>query len=391
VPDAQAAETPAAVAHWLARDAARCAGPAALLTELAGRLRAERVGLAAAWLSVRTLNPLVAGAELAWRPDAPQATESLAFHPPVALGFGVRGPAPAEPHAAALARAAAEDAPAPFAAEDGAGLALPVVLSDGARHAVAFLMDTATLDEAVSARLADVAARLAPPLEVLVLRDTLATLLETYLGRRPARRVLAGEIRRGSAETVEAVLWISDLRGFTALAERLDRDAAVALLNAHFERLAAPIKAFGGEVLKFVGDGLVAIFPTEPDGAPRACARALDAVAAARKATAAFNAGDRGGLPALDFGVGLHRGPVAYGNIGAPDRLDFTVIGPTVNRAARVESRCKPLGRSVLATGAVAEHVGDRLVPVGRHALPGVADPVALFTLAPEAAPPPSG
>ncbi|MEQ8966163.1 MAG: adenylate/guanylate cyclase domain-containing protein [Azospirillaceae bacterium] len=369
-----------AVADWLARDAAAAAGVAPLLAGLAGRLAEAGLPLEAAWLQIRVLNPLLAGQVVTWRAGTDGASETLAFHPPDGLGATPRR-RDDPPWAAALERAAGSGLAVDFEAEGRPGVALPVTLSDGARHALALLAGAGGFeDHAMREALADIARRLACPLEVLILRDTLTALLETYLGRRSARRVLAGEVRRGSAETVEGVLWVSDLRGFTGLAERLDRDAAVALLDAHFERLVAPIQAFGGEVLKFVGDGLVSIFPVDFGGPARACGRALDAVSAAGRATDAFNAGDRGGLPPIAYGVGLHRGPVYYGNIGSPDRLDFTVIGPTVNRAARIEARCKPTGYTVLASRDVAVHAGDRLRPAGRHRLEGVDGPVDLFT-----------
>jgi class 3 adenylate cyclase len=215
-----------------------------------------------------------------------------------------------------------------------------------------------------------------------VTRQKVATLMETYLGRWTGARVLAGAIQRGHSETIHAVLWYSDLRDFTALSESLPRDRMIALLNAHFERLAAPIKAFGGEVLKFMGDGLLAIFPTGTGGADRACERALKAARGARAGMAALNGERRGRSESpLAFGLALHLGDVMYGNIGAPDRLDFTVIGPAVNLASRLEALCKQLDMSVLISAAFASACREELALIGSYRLSGIARPAEVFTL----------
>ncbi len=277
----------------------------------------------------------------------------------------------ADPSLAALAAEGATDY-----------LACAVACGDGERHAITWATDRdGGLTDREVAGLARLARVLAAPLETLVTRQTAVALMETYLGKRSGARVLAGEIQRGSGETINAVLWYSDMRGFTELSERLPGDAVIALLNAHFERLAGPIKAFGGEVLKFIGDGLLAIFPIAEAGPARACAAALNAVRAARAGMAAL-AGERqaAGLPAVEFGVALHLGDVIYGNIGAPDRLDFTVIGPTVNYASRMEQMCKTLSKPVLASAAFAAASDQPLVGLGRHALRGIDAPAELFT-----------
>jgi len=152
--------------------------------------------------------------------------------------------------------------------------------------------------------------------------------------------------------------------------------------------LVGAIQPLGGEVLKFIGDGLLAIFPLSERGAERAARAALAAVRAARAGMAQLDA-ERiaGGLPPLPFGVALHLGPVMYGNIGAPDRLDFTAIGPAVNRASRIEALCRPLDCPVLISREVADRCGVALAPLGHHALRGSAETIELFTL-PELAPP---
>jgi class 3 adenylate cyclase len=221
----------------------------------------------------------------------------------------------------------------------------------------------------------------AAPLAVLAARATLTATLEAYLGRRSAARVLAGPLRRDVGETIRAALLFADLRGFTALSESHPPAAVIAALDAWFERIAGPVHAFGGEVLKFIGDGLLAIFPVV--GAPRgACDAALRAVSAARAGMAHLDeARDRQGLPPLPFGAALHLGEMLWGNIGAADRLDFTAIGSAVNLVSRLEGLCRPLGKAVLVSGTLAAETSVPLIPLGTHALRGIASPCAVFTV----------
>jgi len=216
---------------------------------------------------------------------------------------------------------------------------------------------------------------------------TARELLATYLGPDAAGRVLDGEIRRGEARTVDAVLWYSDLKGFTRIADSTPADALICMLNDYAETLVDVIHGRGGEVLKFVGDGILAIF--HPGTVSDACASALDAAIDAERAIAALN--DRSAardFPITDFYLGLHRGRVHYGNIGARERLDFTVIGRAVNEVARIEAMCRQLEQKVIISAAFAEAAGssrDRLVSLGRYMLRGVRRPRELFTLDPEA------
>jgi adenylate cyclase len=347
--------------EWLQFEASTAADPAALLADLCTRLLAAEVPLRSASLSIATLHPLVTGSTFEWRRDRAEALEMPRFRGMTGdPGLGLAGP------------------------PDRAGhLDLEIAFSDGSRHRLALATDRAQgFDRATSTLLQRSARLLAGPLEILVTRQTAATLMETYLGRRSGARVLAGAVQRGDGETINAVLWCSDLRGFTTLSESLPADRVIALLNAHFERLAAPIKAFGGEVLKFMGDGLLAIFPTEAAGASLACDRALKAARGARAGMAALNGERRAsGESALEFGLALHLGDVMYGNIGAPDRLDFTVIGPTVNLASRLGALCKQLDCPVLASAAFARACSEPLEALGAYPLPGIGQPAEVFTL----------
>jgi adenylate cyclase len=221
----------------------------------------------------------------------------------------------------------------------------------------------------------------AAPLAALSARAAMAALLEAYLGRRSAARVQTGAVRRGAGETIRAALLCADLRDFTALSETTEPAAVIAALDAWFDRIAGAVHAFGGEVLKFIGDGVLAIFPVT--GAPaEACEAALRAVTAVRAGMAHLDRTRQAqGLPPLPFGAALHLGEILWGNIGAADRLDFTAIGPAVNLVSRLEGLCRPLGRPVLISGAVAAETTTPLVPLGEHPLRGIAAPCAVFTL----------
>jgi adenylate cyclase len=211
--------------------------------------------------------------------------------------------------------------------------------------------------------------------------------LDAYLGQDAGGRVLQGAIKRGAGQPIDAIIWVSDLRGFTTLSDRLAAPDMIQLLNAYFERIAGAVIAHGGEVLKFIGDGLLAVFPLRSGELPAEAAEA--ALAAAEAALAeieALNAAQPAPLDSIEgwrplrSGIALHEGQVFFGNIGAPERLDFTVIGPAVNEASRVEALTKELGRAILITEPVARRLARPLDDLGRHSLRGVAAPVAIFS-----------
>ena len=208
------------------------------------------------------------------------------------------------------------------------------------------------------------------------------TLLEVYLGPNAAHRVLAGEFRRGSGTAIHAAVWTCDLRGFTELSDRVAAADVTAVLDGYFERVVGPIRRHGGEVLKFIGDAVLAIFPVEAAGAGDPCRRAL---AAAKEALAAMDAWNAGQPMSLEVGVALHLGEVFYGNIGGPDRLDFTVIGAVVNEACRLEPLCKTLGARVVMSAAFVEQLGPdpvgAIADLGAHPLRGVGAPMRVFGL----------
>jgi adenylate cyclase len=223
---------------------------------------------------------------------------------------------------------------------------------------------------------------LSPWAERFVLRNIALNLLEAYLGAEAGRRVYDGQIERGDVRTIEAAIWFCDLRGFTALSDRLPRPKLVAVLNRWFEVVGGAVAEAGGEILKFMGDGLLAVFRIDGDPAT-VCDRALAAAEAALAGTQALDAMLAGrGLEPFRFGLALHLGEVEFGNIGTPHRLDFTVIGPAVNMASRLEALTKELAVPAVASEAFARASGSRsLRPLGRFTLRGIGEPASVFGL----------
>lgn len=220
--------------------------------------------------------------------------------------------------------------------------------------------------------------------EVHSLRDTAVNLLDAYVGHAAGQRILAGEVKRGGGQTIEAVIWYCDLRGFTRASDRLPRDTVIALLNDYFGVMGAAVSAAGGEILKFMGDGMLAMFPIAGSVQRRhIAARAAQAAREAERAVGELNqrraaAGDS----VVRFGLALHVGEVNFGNIGASTRLDFTVIGPAVNYAARLERVCAESGRPVVVSAALAELLPDgEATPIGTFALKDIDEKQAVFGL----------
>ena len=354
---------------WLLDAAAETPTPELFLANLGQRLIGDGAPLSGGALTLASPHPLIARRTWLWRAESGQVIEALGFVAGAHAAAGAASP-PGEAGRRWLQGLAAgpvhEDAVGPGA--DGPRLAWIGPRAFKAREA---------------GRLREAARFAAAPLAALAARATLTAALEAYLGRRSAGRVMSGALRRGAGETIEAALLFADLRGFTALSETSPPAAVISALDAWFDRIAGAVHAFGGEVLKFMGDGVLAIFPVQGPSAETACEAALNAVAAATSGMAHLDAArGREGLPPLPFGVALHVGEMVWGNIGAADRLDFTAIGPAVNLVSRLEGLCRPLDRAVLASGAFAAESAARLVPLGEHALRGIAAPCAVFTVA---------
>jgi adenylate cyclase len=264
-------------------------------------------------------------------------------------------------------------------------LAFPLVFTDGSVHVTS--MQTKGL-EGFDEREIGTLAKIVPPLarvaEVRTLQRTAETLLNTYVGNRTGARILAGQIRRGHTDTLHAAIWLSDLRGFTALSDRLEPAAVVELLNRYFDCQVPSIVKAGGEVLKFMGDGLLAVFPTADDRHDERaiCASVLAAAHEARSAVKelTYMSGGHMAEP-LNFGLALHIGDVLYGNIGGRNRLDFTCIGPAVNLAARMEKLASHLGRTIIASAEFAGHVPGDWIDIGEHTVAGFARQQRVFGL----------
>ena len=224
--------------------------------------------------------------------------------------------------------------------------------------------------------------RYAVSCKMQIQRRITRNVLETYLGPDAGARVLDGQIRRGDGERIHAVIWYSDMRDSTRLADRLDPHVFIERLNRYFECTAGAVIAGGGEVLRFVGDAVLAIFPIRAGGddARTASERALAAAGDAESRLARANEGLAAeGEEPIEFGLGLHVGDVMYGNIGVPERLEFSVIGPAANEVARIEDLTKTLGRRVLVSEAFANAAGTHCEPLGAHPLRGVGAPVKVF------------
>ncbi|MBB4363321.1 class 3 adenylate cyclase [Bradyrhizobium sp. CIR18] len=348
---------------WLVDAASDSAGADRLLAELGAYLVADGVALAAGALTLEVPHPLIAKRTWLWRADSGQVIEALGFapgglapDPPNDAGRRwLRDIARGEVHEDVIGRPDGPQlcwiGPRPFTADDIGQL----------RQAARFA---------------------ATPLAVLAARATLRATLDAYLGKRSAERVLAAPLRRDLGETIQAALLYADLRNFTTLSETSPPAQVIAALDAWFDRIAGAVHAFGGEVLKFIGDGVLAIFPVVDASPRRACEAALRAAGAAEAGMVYLNK-ERGAqrLPPLAFGAALHLGEMLWGNIGAANRLDFTAIGPAVNLASRLEGLCKPLGRAVLVSGALAAETDMPLVALGSHSLRGIAAPCEVFAL----------
>jgi adenylate cyclase len=378
---------------WIVTEGRRQPGLPELLAALCRHLVETGLPLARVMLSQRTLHPLVAARGIFWRQGNAGCTEQIerghaVLQDQIYLNSPLRV---AYEEGRSLRRrlvgpAAVLDFPVleELRAEgmtDYLALPLPFTGRIGGVTTWATTRPQGFGDAEV-ARLRALIPVLAMLVEVHATREVARTVLETYVGPIAGRRVLSGQIKRGDQERIRAVLWYCDLRGFTPLTEKLDGSKLIDMLNQYFERMAAPIRAHGGEVMKFIGDAMLAAFPLDHRDAEIASNAALAAAREAIGSMRAYNvACIECGEPSVEFGVALHLGEMVFGNIGAPDRLDFTVIGPAVNRVVRIEEMCRTLDCGLLVSKEVARHSREPLVSIGRHDLRGVGEKVELFTL----------
>lgn len=379
------------VATWLLTAARHVSDALELLDELCWRLVAAGVPLARMTFHLPTLHPQYYGTGCRWQLAAGVTEETLVVHgtrdtamyldSPIrrVIENGERIRRRLEAVDAALDFPILADLRAQGITEY---LAVPLELSTR-RVAITVSTDRpGGFRDDTLGEFASLAPYLAPLLEIQIGRQITANLLGAYLGREIGQRVLAGDIVRGRGETIRAIVWLCDLRGFTRLSDHLPGSRVIAILDAYFERVVHEVQERHGEVLKFMGDGLLAIFAVADAAfAPGAAARALEAAEAAIASVDALE-GDPvlGGEPVPRMCVSIHFGDVFFGNIGALDRLDFTAIGPAVNLLARLDQLSKRLERRILVTDDFARVCPHPLLSLGTHPLRGLSEPHEIFT-----------
>ena len=349
---------------WLMDGARSAPTPMALLAQTCERLVAAGVPLWRGAAFVKTLHPDMFGRSFVWRPGAEVVVGNADFDLPESPRF-IRSPLAILYNSGHEVRYRLDDPESkrfPFFDDMRAEgvtdyIALPLHFTDGSTHASSWITKQpgGFTDEQLTGLKAII-----PPFarlgEIHAMRRTAATLLDTYVGNRAGERILAGDIRRGHAETMQAAIWLSDLRGFTTLSDRLAPEIVVDILNQYFDCQVPPIRKHGGEILKFMGDGLLAVFPIAKDGGNlgEVCGRVLEAAHEARASVEAMRYPSGEAVERFRFGVALHIGGILFGNIGGLSRLDFTCIGPAVNLAARLEKIAGRLNRTVIASAAFA-------------------------------------
>lgn len=260
-------------------------------------------------------------------------------------------------------------------------VARPLVGSDGRRHSMSFATDRAggfTTEDLFT--IDDLIPLMSMAAEARIGRRITKTILETYVGKEAGLQILAGNIRRGVHEVIDAAVWVADLAHFSELADHAPREEVLEVLDTFFDAMGQPIQDQGGEILKFMGDAVMCVFRLDRPDASR---RALDAARTAYQSMEVIGRERRArGAEPLGYGLGLHVGQVIFGNIGTQNRLDFTVIGPAVNEAARLERLSRTLGRHVVISDAFADQIGrGELIPLGQHQIRGRETPIDLFGL----------
>jgi adenylate cyclase len=375
------------IVAWL-EDGARSAARAEdVLAELCGRLFEGGMPLWRVAVFVRTLHPDFMGRAFFWQPGEEVRAQTASYALMETAEFR-DSPVVAVYKTAQAIRRHLDD---PNCPDDfpilrdlrGQGatdyIAFPLFFTDGSihvatwttKHKGGFTAQEFSDLESVIAPLARVA-------EVRALQRTTQNLLNTYIGNQAGERIMAGKIRRGDVEAIRAAIWLSDMRGFTTLSERLPPKELIDLLNRYFDAQVPTIHEGGGEVLKFMGDGLLAIFPIADEGdAAAVCRRALTCALTARDRIAELPRTEN--AEGTRFGLALHTGEVMYGNIGGGNRLDFTCIGPAVNLAARLEKVAAKLGATIVASADFARHLPGELVHRGEFPVAGFAAPQTVY------------
>lgn len=379
---------PGPIFDWLLAEGRFLSGVEPMIEQMGQRMAAAGAPLWRLRLSMRTLHPLLAAVSAVWERDKEGATSIQTPHGLEGRSGYIGSPLEIigrtdKPFRRRLYEGLSDqdhNVLHDLKARGGTDYyGLPMRFSDGSAGSVVFVTDRqggfsgpdiAGFDRLTSA--------VAPIVEVFSVRQMSTTVAEAYLGPRTGRRVMSGQITRGDVETITAAVLVSDIRDWTGLNNRLSGEAALALANRYFEIIAEAVEAHEGEILKLIGDGVLALFPTEATG-HSACANAL---AAARQALRAAQGGDA--PPELQFGIGMHFGDVLYGNIGSTSRLDFTVLGQTVNVAARIEGLCGKLGQPILFSQDFANRLDEPAAVVANEQLKGLKGDVPILSPAGE-------
>jgi adenylate cyclase len=377
---------------WLMDGARSSPNPNRFLAEMCERLVVAGIPLYRVGAFVRTLHPDVFGRSFIWKPGEEVVVNTANFdlpdtpqfkNSPLAIVY-------ASGHEVRYRLDDPESARFPFFDDMRAEgvtdyIAIPLHFTDGSIHASSW---TTKAEGGFTDEQLDALRAVIPPFsrlgEIFAMRRTAAALLDTYVGNRAGERILAGQIRRGHAEDMQAAIWLSDLRGFTSLSDRLPAETVVDILNQYFDCQVPVIREHGGEILKFMGDGLLAVFPIAKDGGnlSEVCGRALEASRKARANVDAMHYPSAGNaVERFRFGVALHIGSILFGNIGGMSRLDFTCIGPAVNLAARLEKIASRLHRTVVASAAFAGACHNDWTDLGEFPIAGFSQAQRVFGL----------
>jgi adenylate cyclase len=380
---------------WLIDGGRSATSPSRFMAECCERMVAAGLPLWRVGVFVRTLHPEIYGRSFIWKPGAEvevgaveyKILDSPDFHSsPLYIVF----------QQGLEVRARADDPQSnrfPIVDELRAEgitdyIALPLFFTDGSVHASSWTTKQpgGFTDEQMAA-LHGLITPLSRVIEIINWRRMAASLLDTYVGNRAGERILGGQIRRGHTETMNAAIWLSDLRGFTSLSDRVPAETVVDVLNNYFDCQVAAIRNHGGEVLKYMGDGLLAVFPIDEyvGDEQQVCSNVLEAAHESRASVADLQYPIGDAVERFRFGVALHVGRILYGNIGGGNRLDFTCIGPAVNLAARLEKIASQLGRTVVASEGFAGICRGGWSDLGEFPVAGFAKAARVYGLADEA------
>ncbi len=380
---------------WLIDGARSAPTSVAFLKETCERLVAAGVPLWRVGAFVQTPHPDVFGRSFIWRQGADIAVSAADFDLPDSPQF-IQSPLALLYSSRQEVRFRLDDPESkrfPFFDDMRAEgvtdyIALPLLFTDGSVQAVSWTTkQPGGFSDEQLAWLRKIIAPFARLGEIFALRRTAATLLDTYVGNSAGERILAGQIRRGHAEAMQAAIWLSDLRGFTALSDRLPAETVVDILNQYFDCQVGSIRSHGGEVLKYMGDGLLAVFPIDEyvGDARQVCSRVLEAARESRAGVEALRYPNGETVERFRFGVALHLGRILYGNIGGGNRLDFTCIGPAVNLAARLEKIAGKLNRTIVASEGFAGICAGGWAELGEFPIAGFSQAARVYGMVDEA------